>query len=85
MPKYNVELEFWEFVDNVEAENEQEAIKNALIKLTNNPEDFFTAPDEIANIILDNFKTVSGKMFVPVRLGTLYKIIGRLVSLAIFL
>ena len=33
MPKYNVELEFWEFVDNIEAENEQEAIKNALIKL----------------------------------------------------
>ena len=56
MPKYNVELKFWEFVDNVEAENEQEAIKNALIKLTNNPEDFFTAPDEIANTILDNFE-----------------------------
>ena len=42
-----------------EAENEQEAIKNALIKLTNNPEDFFTAPDEIANTILDNFKNSS--------------------------
>lgn len=40
MPKYNVELEFWKFVYDVEAENEQEAIKNALIKLTNNPEDF---------------------------------------------
>lgn len=59
MTKYNVELEFWKFVDGVEAENGQEAIKNALIKLTNNPEDFFTAPDEIANTILDNFENSS--------------------------
>lgn len=59
MTKYNVKLDFWEFVDGVEAENEQEAIKNALIKLTNNPNDFFTAEDEIANAILDNFKNSS--------------------------
>lgn len=59
MTKYNVKLDFWEFVDNVEAENEQEAIKNALIKLTNNPNDFFTAEDEIANAILDNFENSS--------------------------
>lgn len=59
MPKYNVKLDFWEFVYDVEAENEQEAIKNALIRLTNNPEDFFTAPDEIANTILDNFENSS--------------------------
>ena len=59
MPKYNVKLDFWEFVYDVEAENEQEAIKNALIKLTNTSEDFFTAPDEIANTILDNFENSS--------------------------
>ena len=59
MTKYNVKLDFWEFVDDVEAENEQEAIKNALIKLTNNPNDFFTAEDEIANAILDNFENSS--------------------------
>ena len=59
MSKYNVELKFWKFVYDVEAENEQEAIKNALIKLTNNPKDFFTAPDEIANTILDNFENSS--------------------------
>lgn len=59
MTKYNVKLDFWEFVDDVEAENEQEAIKNALIKLTNNPDDFFTAEDEIANAILDNFENSS--------------------------
>ena len=59
MSKYNVKLDFWEFVYDVEAENEQEAIKNALIKLTNNSEDFFTAPDEIANTILDNFENSS--------------------------
>ena len=59
MPKYNVKLDFWEFVYDVEAENEQEAIKNALIRLTNNPEDFFTASDEIANTILDNFENSS--------------------------
>ena len=59
MTKYNVKLDFWEFVDDIEAENEQEAIKNALIKLTNNHEDFFTAPDEIANAILDNFENSS--------------------------
>ena len=59
MTKYNVKLDFWEFVDDVEAENEQEAIKNALIKLINNPDDFFTAEDEIANAILDNFENSS--------------------------
>ena len=59
MTKYNVKLDFWEFVYDVEAENEQEAIKNALIKLTNNPDDFFTAEDEIANAILDNFENSS--------------------------
>ena len=59
MTKYNVKLDFWEFVDDIEAENEQEAIKNALIKLTNNPDDFFTAEDEIANAILDNFENSS--------------------------
>lgn len=55
MTKYNVNLEFWANLEDIEAENEQEAIKNALIKLTNNPYDYFTAEDEIANKILDNF------------------------------
>lgn len=55
MNKYNVNLEFWANLEDIEAENEQEAIKNALIKLTNNPYDYFTAEDEIANKILDNF------------------------------
>ena len=55
MTKYNVNLEFWANLEDIEAENEQEAIKNALIKLTNDPYDFFVAEDEIANKILDNF------------------------------
>ena len=59
MKKYNVNLEFWANLEDIEAENEQEAIKNALIKLTNNPYDYFTAEDEIANKILDNFHNSS--------------------------
>lgn len=57
--KYNVELEFHRYVDDIEADNEEDAIKQALIKLTNNPQDFFTAEDEYANIILNNFNNYS--------------------------
>lgn len=57
--KYNVELEFHRYVDDIEADNEEDAIKQALIKLTNNPQDFFTAEDEYANIILNNFNDYS--------------------------
>lgn len=55
MKKYNVSLELWANLEDIEAENKEEAIKNALIKLTNNPYDYFTAEDKIANKILDNF------------------------------
>ena len=57
--KYNVELEFYRYVDDIEADSEEDAIKQALIKLTNNPQDFFTAEDEYANIILNNFNDYS--------------------------
>lgn len=57
--KYNVELEFHRYVDDIEADNEEDAIKQALIKLTDNPQDFFTAEDEYANIILNNFNNYS--------------------------
>jgi len=57
--KYNVDLEFTAYDIEVEADNEQDAIKQALIKLTNNPQDFFTAEDEYANIILNNFNDYS--------------------------
>lgn len=57
--KYNVELEFCRYVDDIEADSEEDAIKQALIKLTNNPQDFFTAEDEYANIILNNFNNYS--------------------------
>ena len=57
--KYNVELEFWRYMDDIEADSEEEAIKNALIRLTNDPNDYFTAEDEIANRILDNFNNYS--------------------------
>ena len=57
--KYNVELEFWRYMDDIEADSEEEAIKNALIRLTNDPNDYFTAEDEIANRILDNFNDYS--------------------------
>jgi len=57
--KYNVELEFYRYVDDIEADSEEDAIKQALIKLTNNPQDFFTAEDEYANIILNNFNNYS--------------------------
>ena len=53
--KYNVDLEFTAYDIEVEADNEQDAIKQALIKLKNNQQDFFTAEDEYANIILNNF------------------------------
>jgi hypothetical protein len=56
--KYNVELEFWRH-DEVEADSEEEAIMKALIKATNDPNDYFTAEDEIANRILDNFNNYS--------------------------
>lgn len=39
--KYNVDLEFTAYDIQVEADNEEDAIKQALIKLTNNPQDFF--------------------------------------------
>ena len=57
--KYNVDLEFTAYNIQVDADNEQDAIKQALIKLTNNPQDFFTAEDEYANIILNNFNDYS--------------------------
>lgn len=50
--KYNVELEFYRYVDDIEADREEDAIKQALIKLTNNPQYFFTAEDEYANLML---------------------------------
>jgi hypothetical protein len=53
--KYNVKLEFTRYVDDIEAESEEDAIKQALIQVTNDPSDFFTAEDEIANKIQDNF------------------------------
>jgi hypothetical protein len=62
--KYNVELEFWRYMDDIEADSEEEAIKNALIRLTNDPNDYFTAEDEIANRILDNFNDYSNATVV---------------------
>lgn len=57
--KYNVDLKFTAYDIQVEADNEEDAIKQALINLTNNSQDFFTAEDEYANIILDNFNNIS--------------------------
>lgn len=57
--KYNVKLEFTRYVNDVEAESEKDAIKQALIQVTNDPSDFFTAEDEIANKIMDNFSDCS--------------------------
>lgn len=59
MAKYNVDLKFTAYDIEVEADSEEDAIKQALIKLTNNPYDYFTAEDEIANIILNNFDDFS--------------------------
>lgn len=57
--KYNVDLEFTSYGHVVEADSGEEAIRRALIQLTNNPYDFFTAEDEIANKILTNFNDYS--------------------------
>lgn len=57
--KYSVDLEFTAYNIEVDAENEEDAIRQALIRLTNNPQDFFTAEDEYANIILNNFNDYS--------------------------
>lgn len=57
--KYNVDLEFTAYDIEVDADNEEDAIRQALIQLTNNPNDFFTAEDEYANIIESNFNNYS--------------------------
>ena len=57
--KYNVDLDFGTCIDDIEAESEEDAIRQALIKITNNPNDFFTAEDHYANVILENFNNYS--------------------------
>ena len=57
--KYRVDLEFTSYGHEVEADSGDEAVMKALIQLTNNPYDFFTAEDEIANKILANFNDYS--------------------------
>lgn len=52
--KYTVTLEFWKCLD-IEADSEEEAIEKAKIKATNNPDDYFTEEDEIANFISEMF------------------------------
>ena len=56
--KYKVELEFSGFAE-VEADSKEDAIMKALIKATNDPYDYFTAEDEVANKILANFDNYS--------------------------
>lgn len=55
MKKYNVDLKFVRHNVEVEAESEQEAIMEAIIKVTNNPYDFFTARDEYTKVLINNF------------------------------
>lgn len=57
--RYSVKLELVRYVDEVEADSPEEAIRNALIQVTNDPNDFFTAEDEIANKIQTNFNDCS--------------------------
>lgn len=52
MSKWNVKIDLWEFVDNIEAENEQEAIKNALYELLDEPNDYFTDTNKLVEKLL---------------------------------
>ena len=53
MSKYNVKIDLWEYVDNVEADSEQEAIKNALYNILDNPYDYFTDTNKIVEQLLE--------------------------------
>ena len=52
MSKWNVKIDFWEYVDNIEADTEQEAIKTALYNAIDNPYDYFTDTNKIVDTIL---------------------------------
>lgn len=52
MSKWNVKIDLWEYVDNVEAENEYEAIKTALYNLIDDPNDYFTDTNKIVDTLL---------------------------------
>jgi len=52
--KFRVSLEYVKYLE-VEADNEQEAIRKATIIATNDSNDFFTAEDEIANRLSERF------------------------------
>lgn len=53
MSKWNVKIDLWEYVDNVEAETEQEAIKNALYNILDDPQDYFTDTDKLVEKLLE--------------------------------
>ena len=55
MSKWNVKIDLWEFIDDVEAENEQEAIRTALYKIIDDPYDYFTDTNKIVDKLL-NFR-----------------------------
>ena len=52
MSKWNVKIDLWEYVDNIEAENEQEAIKKALYELLDEPNDYFTDTNKLVDKLL---------------------------------
>ncbi len=52
MSKWNVKIDLWEFVDDVEAESEYEAIKTALYNLIDNPNDYLTDTNKIVDTLL---------------------------------
>ena len=52
MKKWNVKIDLWEYVDDVEAENEYEAIKAALYNLIDNPNDYLTDTNKIVDTLL---------------------------------
>lgn len=53
MKKWNVKIDLWEYIDDVEAESEQEAIRNALYNILDDPYDYFTDTNKIVEKLLD--------------------------------
>ena len=53
MSKWNVKIDLWEFIDDVAAENEQEAIRTALHVIIDDPYDYFTDTNKIVDKLLN--------------------------------
>lgn len=56
MSKYNVKIDLWGYFDEVEAETGQDAMKETLLNVINDKNDFFTDYEAIVERLLDNLQ-----------------------------